>query len=170
MNVFIPMLSDAELEFTGFFDGRQRLIPNNTELEIMITGGTIGANPDTGMLIAEVYLVVSEKGEYLGQKYTWKPKVFDTDDRKRDLAVKNLAQVDRYVGFPIVKANLPLNEQTIAQYWTNKARAIALFRTNEEIMAKNGDTGNPINYIAGMRYATPKAQPAVEIAEEDIGF
>ncbi|MGL4735724.1 MAG: hypothetical protein ACRCWB_11725 [Enterovibrio sp.] len=169
MAIFLPRLSQEDLAYDGFLDGQQRLIPDGTALEITVIGGHVGLKKETdAIMTAEIAVRVSEQGEFFGQEYTWRPKAFDTDPRKSDLAKKNLAYLDYSVGSPIINGGLTLNRDTIEACWSGKAKAIALFRTTESIIAakkakalergEEPEDAEPTNFIGGLKLIHP-SQP-----------
>ncbi len=179
MAFYLQALSQNEQSYEGFFDGQQKTIPDQTVLTVGIIDGFNGYQE--GRSLAECWLKVKvlTEGEYYGQVYRYNAKIYDMDAGKRDLAMKNLGVVDRSVGFPLTKGQLPLDQESINENWAFKAKVRAKFGL------LIGDDGKEVNFIRGFAHViqstqeqpvapqpvAPQPEPVSAVGEmEDIGF
>lgn len=186
MSIFLERLSAQDEQRDGFFDGRQKLIPDGTELEVTVVSGFFGQREGAALMSAELNIVVTERGEFFGQIHMWRPKVYDMNEQRSEIARKNLALFDFFVGYPIASGGHPLTDETIAHFWAGKAKAIALFRTNESMLAKEREanakkreaaasegkpipeevkTDDPRNWIGGFKRAVRQVAPPVTLQQ-----
>jgi len=186
MAFFTRVPTDDELAFDGFYDGSQRIIPEGTELNVLVYGGFNGV--EEGMAINTCFInVIVTSPEFKGQKYKWNAKLWDKDAAKIDEAKRNLQVLDVQAGLPMTYAKCDLNEQTIEEFWTGKAEARAKFgvyMSNTDL--KTGeiiDTNRPQeerNFIRGFGYLREKmikpaqqaaqAAPVQQLADDEVDF
>lgn len=102
--LFLNQVSQEDLEYDGFFDGQNKIIPEGTELNAIVTGGFNGIEEGKAVQSCYINFVISTHGEFYNQKYRYNAKVYDVDAGKRDLAMKNLSVLDAQAGFPLSRA------------------------------------------------------------------
>ncbi len=171
MAFYLQALSQTEQNYDGFFDGQQKTIPDQTVLTVGVIDGFNGYQEGRSLAECWIKVKVLTEGEYYGQVYRYNAKIYDMDAGKRDLAMKNLGVIDRSVGFPLTKQQLPLDQESINECWSFKAKVRAKFGL------LIGDDGKEINFVRGFAHVTPTAEqpapapaPAPSAESEDIGF
>lgn len=182
---FGGMPSSDDLEFDGFFDGQKKIIPDNTELTALVTGGFSGVEEGKAQQVFKVDLVITSPGEFYGQTQAYNAKVYDLDARKRDHAKTNLAVIDAQAGFPMHTAQLqsPTTED-IESMWVGVAHVrIKMGYGTKLEMEEQPDPSSPsgrktvevlkeFNWIRGFGYLREKMRPPVgqqssqEVAEQ----
>lgn len=172
---FGAMPSQEDLEFDGFFDGQKKIIPDNTELTALVTGGFSGVEEGKAQQIFKVDLVITSPGEFYGQAQTYNARVYDLDASKRDRAKQNLAVIDVQAGLPMHNAGLqsPTTED-IENMWAGKAHVrIKMGYGTKLEMEDQPDPSSPsgrktvevlkeFNWIRGFGYLREKMLPAVD--------
>lgn len=153
---FLGVASDDEIQFDGFYDGQQKLIPEGTELEVVVIDGFNGIEEGKAIQTCFVQVAVTTPGEFLGQKYKYNAKIYDMDAAKRDRAMKNLTLLDTQAGSPLGKARLPLTTENIQEHWVGASNA----RVKMGVFLPEADERNPdprpSNYIQGFGYLREK--------------
>lgn len=171
---FGAMPSQEDLEFDGFFDGQKKIIPDNTELTALVTGGFSGVEEGKAQQIFKVDLVITSPGEFYGQTQSYNAKVYDLDARKRDHALTNLAVIDAQAGFPMHYAKLQCpGTEDIENMWAGKAHVrIKMGYGTKLEMEEQPDPSSPsgrktvevlkeFNWIRGFGYLREKMLPPV---------
>ena len=118
-------MSDDDLNYTGFFDGQNKVIPDGTELGVLVTGGFVGVPEGKAQNICQVSVTVVTKGEFYGQKYKYTAKIFDIDEAKRETAWRNLMCLDAQAGFPLSNGKMEPTGENFEAYWAGTAYARA---------------------------------------------
>lgn len=167
---FLGVATEDDIQFDGFFDGQQKLIPAETELEVVVIDGFNGIEEGKAVQACFVQVAVTTPGEFLGQKYRYNAKIYDMDAAKRDRAMKNLTLLDTQAGSPLGKGRLPLTTENIQEHWVGASNARAKFAViepkEEEVLAGK----KPGNYIQGfgfLREKLPRAEQATETGAAD---
>lgn len=172
---FLGMASEEDMEYAGFFDGQQKPIPDNTELDCVVIDGFNGMEEGKAVQACFVQIAVTTPGEFMGQKYRYNAKIYDMDATKRDRAMKNLTVLDTQAGSPLGKRKLPLTTENMQEHWVGAAYARVKFGsippTEEE--AKAGKDN--VTFVRGFGYLRDKlpqqqvkqAEPEAQHEEED---
>jgi len=196
--LFLSQPSADDINYEGFHDGQNLTIPDNTELNIAVTGGFVGIEEGKSQQICVINIVVTSPGEFFGQKYKYNAKTFDQDAGKRDLAMRNLGVLDAQAGFPMSNGGLALNTDNIEEHWVGTAEARVKFglflstediNGNQKVDAMGEAVVDEINFVRGFGYLREKMvkaggdpvvvqnEPAqqstvtsTEGNDEDIGF
>lgn len=164
-NMFLNPLSQDDLNYDGFFDGQNKIIPDNTELEFVVTDGFIGIEEGKSQQVCIINIMVTTPGEFYGQKYKYNAKIYDMDATKRDRAMQNLGVLDAQAGFPMTNGRLPLTTENVQEHWVNKANARVKFgllistenMDGSPIVDEHGEpSSNSINFIRGFAYDRSK--------------
>ena len=140
-------MSDDDLNYTGFFDGQNKVIPDGTELGVLVTGGFVGVPEGKAQNICQVNVTVVTKGEFYGQKYKFTAKIFDIDEAKRETAWRNLMCLDAQAGFPLSTGKMEPTTENFDAYWAGTAYARAKFG-----LFVSEDDGREINFIRGFGF------------------
>lgn len=140
-------MSDDDLNYTGFFDGQNKVIPDGTELGVLVTGGFVGVPEGKAQNICQVSVTVVTKGEFYGQKYKYTAKIFDIDEAKRETAWRNLMCLDAQAGFPLSNGKMEPTTENFDAYWAGTAYARAKFG-----LFVSEDDGREINFIRGFGF------------------
>lgn len=140
-------MSDDDLNYTGFFDGQNKVIPDGTELGVLVTGGFVGVPEGKAQNICQVNVTVVTKGEFYGQKYKFTAKIFDIDEAKRETAWRNLMCLDAQAGFPLSNNKMEPTTENFDAYWAGTAYARAKFG-----LFVSEDDGREINFIRGFGF------------------
>lgn len=159
---FLGVASDDEIQFDGFYDGQQKTIPDNTELEGVVIDGFNGIEEGKAILTCFVVIAVTTPGQFLGQKYKYNAKIYDLDAAKVDLAKHNLTVLDVQAGSPLGKGQIPLTTESIQEHWvgaSNMRVKFGLFVTE--------DDGREINFIRGFGYLREKLPQNQAAAQEE---
>lgn len=154
--LFLNQVSQEDLEYDGFFDGQNKIIPEGTELNAIVTGGFNGIEEGKAVQSCYINFVISTPGEFYNQKYRYNAKVYDMDAGKRDLAMKNLSVLDAQAGFPLSHGRLELTTENIEDHWVGKAHMRVKFGL---LVAE--DDGREINFVRGFGYLREKMLPPV---------
>lgn len=154
--LFLNQVSQEDLEYDGFFDGQNKIIPEGTELNAIVTGGFNGIEEGKAVQSCYINFVISTHGEFYNQKYRYNAKVYDMDAAKRDLAMKNLSVLDAQAGFPLSHGRLELTTENIEEHWAGKAH----MRVKFGLMVAQDD-GREINFVRGFGYLREKMLPPV---------
>lgn len=158
---FLGVATEDDIQFDGFFDGQQKLIPDGTELEVVVIDGFNGIEEGKAIQTCFVQVAVTTPGEFLGQKYKYNAKIYDMDAAKRDRAMKNLTLLDTQAGSPLGKGRLPLTTENIQEHWVGASNArvkVGVFQPEAD--ERNPDP-RPSNYIQGfgfLREKLPRAE------------
>ncbi|CAM0107612.1 hypothetical protein MYOV065v1_p0013 [Vibrio phage PS15B.2] len=164
-NMFLNPLSQDDLGYEGFFDGQNKTIPDNTELEFVVTDGFVGIEEGKSQQVCMINIAITTPGEFYGQKYRYNAKIYDMDANKRDLAMRNLGVLDAQAGFPMTNGELPLTTENVQQYWVQKANARVKFgllvstenMDGSPIVDQFGEpSSNHINFVRGFAYDRAK--------------
>ena len=157
--IFLNQVSQEDLEYDGFFDGQNKIIPEGTELNAIVTGGFNGIEEGKAVQSCYINFVISTPGEFYNQKYRYNAKVYDMDASKRDLAMKNLSVLDAQAGFPLSHGRLELTTENIEEHWVGRAHMRVKFGLL--ISDKPGEEGKEVNFIRGFGYLREKMLPPV---------
>ena len=164
-NMFLNPLSQDDLNYDGFFDGQNKTIPDNTEIEFVVTDGFVGIEEGKSQQVCIINIMITTRGEFYGQKYKYNAKVHDMDENKRDRAMKNLGVLDAQAGFPVTNGQLQLTTENIKDHWANKANARVKFgllistenMDGSPIVDEHGEpSSNHINFVRGFAYDRAK--------------
>lgn len=153
---FLGVATEDDIQFDGFFDGQQKLIPDGTELEVVVIDGFNGIEEGKAIQTCFVQVAVTTPGEFLGQKYKYNAKIYDMDAAKRDRAMKNLTLLDTQAGSPLGKGRLPLTTENIQEHWVGASNArvkVGVFQPEAD--ERNPDP-RPSNYIQGFGFLREK--------------
>lgn len=164
---FLGVASDDEMQFDGFYDGQQKTIPENTELEGVVIDGFNGIEEGKAIQTCFVQVAITTPGEFLGQKYKYNAKIYDMDAAKRDRAMKNLTLLDTQAGSPLGKGRLPLTTENIQEHWVGASNMRIKFGLT---VMEDEQTGaaREINFIRGFGYLREKLpQKQVAVQKED---
>lgn len=154
-DLFLGPVSQTDLDYDGFFDGQNKVIPEGTELTAVVTGGFNGIEEGKAVQVCYITFVINAPGEFYGQKYRYNAKVYDMDAGKRDLAMKNLSVLDAQAGFPMSAGRLALTSENIEEHWAGKSQMRVKFGL---LVAE--DDGREINFVRGFGYWREKMVPA----------
>ena len=160
--LFLNQVSQEDLEYDGFFDGQNKIIPEGTELNAIVTGGFNGIEEGKAVQSCYINFVISTPGEFYNQKYRYNAKVYDMDASKRDLAMKNLSVLDAQAGFPLSHGRLELTTDNIEDHWVGKAH----MRVKFGLMVAQDD-GREINFVRGFGYLREKMLPPVGSSQSE---
>lgn len=149
---FLVLATDDDLMYEGFLDGKQDLVPNDEELECVVTDGFIGVKEGEAVQVCFVSVSVTSPGPYLGYKFKYNAKIFDMDAAKRDRAMKNLTLLDTQAGAPLAKCKLPLTTENMQEHWVGASFA----RIKIGVYTPEDPTKSPGNYIQGFGYLREK--------------
>lgn len=178
---FLNVASDEDVGYEGFFDGQQKPIPDNTELEAVVIDGFNGIEEGKAVQTCFVQIAITTPGEFLGQKYRYQAKVYDMDATKRDRAMKNLQLLDTQAGSPLGKGKLPLTTENMQEHWVGAAH----MRVKFGVLIPEDRPDEIINFVRGFGYlreklpqAAPSKSEVTEAStpentakpEDDIGF
>lgn len=167
MAFFTQQMAEDIAEYEGFFDGVQRIIPDGTELTALVYGGFNGMEEGKAVNICKIDLVITSDGEFKGQKYVYKPKIYDNDAGKRDLAMRNLQVIDAQAGYPMTDGRLDLTTENIEDCWVGQAEVRVKF--GHTVLTENMDgteRDNPmeINFVRGLAFYREKMLPRAAAA------
>lgn len=149
--LFLNPIAQEDLDYEGFFDGQNKIIPEGTELNALVTGGFNGIEEGKAVQACLINFVITTPGEFYGQKYRYNAKVYDMDASKRDLAMKNLSVLDAQAGFPLSQGRLELTTDNIEEYWVGKSHMRVKFG-----LLVDEDDGREINFVRGFGYLREK--------------
>lgn len=149
---FLGLATDDDLMYEGFLDGKQDLVPNDEELECVVTDGFIGMKEGEAVQVCFVSVSVTSPGPYLGYKFKYNAKIFDMDAAKRDRAMKNLTLLDTQAGAPLAKGKLPLTTENMQEHWVGASFA----RIKIGVYTPEDPTKSPGNYIQGFGFLREK--------------
>jgi hypothetical protein len=164
-NMFLNPLSQDDMNYEGFFDGQNKTIADNTELEFVVTDGFVGIEEGKSQQVCMINIAITTPGEFYGQKYRYNAKIYDMDANKRDLAMRNLGVLDAQAGFPMTNGQLPLTTENVQQLWAQKANARVKFgllvstenMDGSPVVDQFGEpTANHINFVRGFAYDRAK--------------
>ena len=164
-NMFLNPLSQDDLGYEGFFDGQNKTIPDNTELEFVVTDGFVGIEEGKSQQVCMINIAITTPGEFYGQKYRYNAKIYDMDANKRDLAMRNLGVLDAQAGFPMTNGQLPLTTENVQEFWVQKSHARVKFgllvstenMDGSPIVDQFGEpSSNHINFVRGFAYDRAK--------------
>ena len=155
--IFLGGQNEIDTQYEGFYDGQNKTIPNDTELNIAVTDGFVGIEEGKSLQVCVINIVVTSEGEFFGQKYKYSAKIFDQDASKRDLAMRNLGVLDAQAGFPMTNGQLELTTENIQEYWAGVSEArvkFGLFMTDPE--GEPDNISREINFVRGFGYLREK--------------
>ena len=156
---------ESEIDYDGFFDGQNKTIPDNTELNMAVTGGFEGIEDGKALRVCFVNFIITTEGEFFGQKYKFNAKVFDNDAAVRDRARQNLGVLDAQAGFPMTIKEIEPTTESIEQYWVGASEArvkFGMFVSTEnadgspKLDADGGPIAEEINFVRGFGYLREK--------------
>lgn len=163
----LDVLSDDEMMYEGFLDGKQDLVPDNTELECVVTDAFIGVKEGEAVQVCFVAVSITTPGPYLGYKFKYNAKVFDVDAAKRDKAKKNLSLLDAQAGYPLGKGKLPLTTDNMIEHWSG----VSFARVKIGVFVPDDETKSTGNYIQGFGFLREKMargdEPKHEVKQAD---
>ena len=148
-------MSPEFLQYDGFFDSTQKIIPDGSDIGMLVTGGFLGVPEGKAINICRIDLVVVEKGDYYGQKYKYNAKIFDIEKPKQQAAWTNLMCLDAQAGFPLSNYKMQPSTEAFEQHWAGIAHVracVGLFISEE---------GKEINYIKSFRFWREKMLPDI---------
>ena len=148
---FLGVATEDDIQFDGFFDGQQKTIPDETELEAVVIDGFNGIEEGKAVQTCFVQVAITTPGEFLGQKYRYQAKIYDMDAAKRDRAMKNLTLLDTQAGSPLGKGRLPLTTENIQEHWVGASNMRVKFG-----LLVSEDDGRAINFIRGFGFLREK--------------
>lgn len=160
--LFLGTISPEDIDFDGFYDGSQKLIPGNTELEVVVTDAFIGMEEGSALQVCKIFVAISTPGEFLGQKYKYNAKVFDMDASKRDRAMKNLQLLDTQAGSPLSSGRLPMTTENLQEHWTGKAYARAKIGVIDITDKQTGEVTGQTNFIRGFGWQRDRLPKSVQ--------
>lgn len=155
--IFLGGQNEIDTQYEGFYDGQNKTIPNDTELNVAVTDGFVGIEEGKSLQVCVINIVVTSEGEFFGQKYKYNAKIFDQDASKRDLAMRNLGVLDAQAGFPMTNGQLELTTENIQEYWAGQSEArvkFGLFMTDPE--GEPDNISREINFVRGFGYDRDK--------------
>lgn len=153
---FLGVMDEEETGYDGFFDGQQKVVPDNSELECVVIDGFNGIEEGKAVQACFVQVAITTPGEFLGQKYRYQAKIYDMDAAKRDRAMKNLTLLDTQAGSPLGKGKLPLTTENMQEHWVGASHARIKFG-----LLVSEDDGREINFVRGFGFLREKLpQPA----------
>jgi len=162
MGGFFQQAPQQDTNYDGFYDGQNKIVPDNSEFEFMVTDGFCGIEEGKSQQVCMINIVITTPGEFCGQKYRYNAKIFDMDASKRDLAMKNLGVLDAQAGFPMTNNELDLTTENIQDYWAGSAEARVKFG-----MFIDDEEGREINFVRGFAYLREKMRkPASQTTEQ----
>lgn len=162
MAFFTQQMAQEYADYEGFFDGVQKIIPEGTELTALVYDGFNGIEEGKAVQICKIDLVITSDCEFKGQKYTYKPKIYDNDAAKRDLAMRNLLVIDAQAGYPMTDGRLDLTTEAIEDNWVGKSEVRVKF--GHTVLTENMDgtpRDNPmeVNFVRGLAFYREKMLP-----------
>lgn len=155
--LFLKQPSQDDINYDGFYDGQNKTIPNDTELNCAVTDGFIGIEEGKSLQVCMINIVVTTPGEFFGQKYKYNAKIYDMDAAKRDLAMRNLGVLDAQAGFPMTNGQVELTTESIQDHWAGVSEArvkFGLFMTDPD--GEPDGVAREINFIRGFGYLREK--------------
>ncbi|UKL14904.1 hypothetical protein [Erwinia phage Gungnir39] len=158
--LFLSGFSPEDIDFEGYFDGQQKIIPDNTEVSIVVTDAFNGIVEGKATQEFQVFVAIIGEGEFTGQKYKYNAKVYDMDAAKRDRAMKNIQLLDVQAGSPLTKGKMPLTTENMQEYWVGKAFAKA--KIGLTIMDNEDGTKREINFIRGFGFLRERIPAEVQ--------
>lgn len=166
MAFFTQQMAQEYADYEGFFDGVQKIIPEGTELTALLYDGFNGIEEGKAVQICKIDLVITSDCEFKGQKYTYKPKIYDNDAAKRDLAMRNLLVIDAQAGYPMTDGRLDLTTETIEDNWVGKSEVRVKF--GHTVLTENMDgtpRDNPmeVNFVRGLAFYREKMLPRASV-------
>ena len=105
-----------EIDENQFFDGKQKIIPNDTVLQFEVKDCFFG-RPDGESLMKCFINVVITEGEFKGQVYRFNAKLWDMNAKNIDKAKSNLGVLDAQAGFPMGHNGFDMNTQNLNYHW-----------------------------------------------------
>lgn len=174
MSGFFNNYQAPDTNYDDFYDGQNKILPDNCELTALVYDGFNGIEEGKGVQVCYLNLTITTPGEFYGQKYKYNAKIYDVDAAKRDLAMRNLQVVDVQAGMPMTSNQLDLTTENIDRCWVGKAEVrvkFGLFVSEED--------GREVNFVRGFAYYREKmiqpqqqqaAQTSQQLPQDDIGF
>ena len=148
---------ESDINYDGFYDGQNKIIPNDEELTCAVTDGFVGIEEGKSLQVCMINIVITSPGEFFGQKYKYNAKLYDMDASKRDLAMRNLGVLDAQAGFPMTNGQVELTTESIQQHWAGMSEArvkFGLFMTDPD--GEPDGVAREINFIRGFGYLREK--------------
>lgn len=163
---FLGVMDEDDIQFEGFYDGQQKLVPEGTELEIVVIDGFNGIEEGKAIQTCFIQIAITTPGEFLGQKYKYNAKIYEMDASKRDRAMKNLTLLDTQAGSPLGKGKLPLTTENIQEHWVGASHARAKFGVFQPEPDERNPDPRPSNYVQGFGFLREKLpQPAASVQQ-----
>lgn len=156
---FLGQASEEEMMYDGFLDGKQDLVPADSELECVVTDAFIGMKEGESIMICQISISITSPGPYLGYKFRYNAKVFDNDASKRDRAFKNLTLLDTQAGSPLAKGKLPMTTENMQEHWVGASFArvkIGVIPVTDEERAAGKTPGNWVQGFGFLREKLPQ--------------
>lgn len=154
-DLFLGLATEEDLGYEGFFDGQQKIISDNTELECVVIDGFNGIEEGKAIQTCFVQIAITTPGEFLGQKYKYNAKIYDMDAAKRDRAMKNLTVLDAQAGSPLGKGRLPLTTENIQEHWVGASNARVKMGLTAFTDEQTGEV-REINFVRGFAFLREK--------------
>lgn len=152
---FFDDVQGLEANFEGTYNGEQKTIPDKTELECLVYECFNGMVEGKGLNECVISLIVTQEGSpFKGQKYRFKPKIWDNDAAKRDLGKRNLFVIDAQSGMHMSERKLELTTDNMDTYWSGKAYVRAEFG-----LLLDEQDGREVNFIRGLGNIREKMMP-----------
>lgn len=123
---YLNKLTPEEVEYETTIKSKGKIIPKNAVLPVAITGGFVAVERYSGIKVCIIDVVVTE-GEFFGQKYKYKARIFDKDLTKVYSARQNLLSIDSQVGFPMTKSQDALTTESIEEHWVGLSPIMVKF-------------------------------------------
>lgn len=157
IEIFLNQINQEDMDYDGFYDGQNKIIPNETELTCAVTDGFVGIEEGKSLQVAIINIVITTPGEFFGQKYKYNPKLYDMDSSKRDLAMRNLGVLDAQAGFPMTNGRIELTTESIQNCWAGVSEARVKFGLLVTDPDKETDgISRKINFVRGFGYLREK--------------
>lgn len=151
-NIFLNKPSMEDFNDDGFSDGQNKIIPNDTVLNMVVVDGFVGIEEGKSQQVCMINISITSPGEFFGQKYRYNAKIYDVDASKRDLAMTNLGKLDAQAGFPMTDGQLPLTTETVQEHWAGVSEAQVKFG----MFISDDDEAREINFVRGFAYLREK--------------
>lgn len=105
-----------EIDEDQFFDGKQKIIPNDTVLSFEVKDCFFGMPEGKSLMSCLINVVITE-GEFKGQIYRFNAKLWDMNTKNIDKAKSNLGVLDAQAGFPMGNNGFDMNTQNLNYHW-----------------------------------------------------
>jgi len=151
MSAFFKPMEEQDINYEGFYDGQNKIVPDNTELEFSVIDGFMGIEEGKSQQVCLINISITTPGEFYGQKYRYNAKIFDVDANKRDLAMRNLGVLDAQAGFPMTNGQMEPTTENVQDYWVGAAEGRVKFG-----LFVDEEDGREINFVRGFGYLREK--------------